>query len=189
MSRRLLPTIIAALVAPAFLHGLACAEDGGIIPKQRTALDFGRAILLAACSSSALSAPRDGSVGRFHVQAGDQVKKGARLLDFETDSKLVTAYQQAAAILRLAQSTSARTAQLYAQQLATRQDLDNADRVLRDAQMIQSLYEFKGGAKPSETLFAPFDGVVADIPVALGDRLGAGAPLLTLTPRGNCEND
>jgi multidrug efflux pump subunit AcrA (membrane-fusion protein) len=152
-------------------------------------MGFGQAILLAACPSSTLSSPRDGSVGRFHVQAGDQVRKGARLLDFEADPHLVTAYQQAAAIVRLAQSTRARTAQLYAQQLATRQDLDNAEHALRDAQTVQSLQEAKGGATPSETLLAPFDGVVTDIPVAQGGRLEPGTPLLTLTPSGNCEND
>ena len=109
---------------------------------------------------STLSSQRDGDVARFHVQPGDQVKKGARLLDFETASELVTAYQQAAAILRLTQSTRARTEQLFRQQFATRTDLDNAEHAVRDAQTIRSLQEAKGGATPSEALLAPFDGVV-----------------------------
>ena len=33
-------------------------------------------------------------------------------------------------------------------------------------------------------LTAPFDGVVSSVPVAQGDRVAAGAPLLTLTRNG-----
>jgi membrane fusion protein, multidrug efflux system len=79
------------------------------------------------------------------------------------------------------QSTKARTAQLYSQQLATRMDLDRAEHDVLDAQMVLTLQELKGGAKPSETLVAPFDGVVTVIPVSQGDRLGSGTALMTLT--------
>ena len=140
-------------------HGIARAEEERLDPSQRTAMGFGHIISLATCSSSTLSSQRDGDVARFHVQPGDQVKKGARLLDFETASELVTAYQQAAAILRLTQSTRARTEQLFRQQPATRRDLDRAERPVRGGQAILSIQD-QGGATPSKTLLAPFDGVV-----------------------------
>jgi len=132
-------------------------------------------------SSSTFSFPRDGSVTKFYVEANDPVKKGDKLLDFTTAPDVVTAYQQAASLLKLTRSTRDRTAQLYAQQLATRIDLDNADHAVLDAQMILTLQELKGGAKPTETLLAPFDGVVTTISVSQGDRLTAGAQLMTLT--------
>jgi multidrug efflux pump subunit AcrA (membrane-fusion protein) len=187
---RLAPLVIAILLAVVCWRGMARAEEERLDSQQRTAMGFGHIISLVACSSSTLSSQRDGAVAGFHVQPGDQVKKGARLLDFETAPELVTAYQQATAILRLTQSTRARTESLFRQQLATRMDLDNAERAARDAQAILSLEGAKGGATPSETLLAPFDGVVTGVLVAPGDRLEAGAALLTLTLSGaNCDND
>jgi hypothetical protein len=76
-------------------HGIARAEEERLDPLQRTGMGLGHIISLAACGSSTLRSQRDGAVARFHVQPGDQAKKGARLLDFETASELVTAYQQA----------------------------------------------------------------------------------------------
>jgi len=187
---RLAPLVIAMLLAVVCWHSMGRAEEGRLDPQPRTAMGFGHIISLAACSSSTLSSQRDGAVAGFHVQPGDQVKKGARLLDFETAPELVTAYQQATAILRLTQSARARTESLFRQQLATRGDLDRAELAVRDVQAILSLQEAKGGATPSETVLAPFGGVVTGVLVAPGDRLEAGAALLTLTPSGaNCDND
>ena len=43
------------------------------------------------------------------------------------------------------------------------------------------MYEKIGSVKPSEILRAPFDGVVTAISVNRGDRISAGAPLMTLS--------
>jgi RND family efflux transporter MFP subunit len=43
------------------------------------------------------------------------------------------------------------------------------------------MYEKIGSIKPSEILTAPFDGVVTAISVNKGDRIFAGAPLMTLS--------
>jgi RND family efflux transporter MFP subunit len=181
-----------ALVALVLFQGIARAEEEiqGIAlvkiqdPKKGTIPDtvsgWG-SISPSSGSSSTLSFQRDGLVSKFYVEVGDPVKKGDKLLDFETAPDIITAYQQAAAIFKLAQSTKTRTAQLYAQQLATRMEVDNAEHAMLDAQMILTLQELKGGAKPNETLVANFDGTVTAIPVSQGDRLGAGTALLTLT--------
>jgi membrane fusion protein (multidrug efflux system) len=183
---------LTTLVALVLFQGIARAEEEiqGIAlvkvedPKKGTIPDtvsgWG-SISPSSGSSSTLSFQRDGLVSKFYVEVGDPVKKGDKLLDFETAPDIITAYQQAAAIFKLAQSTKTRTAQLYAQQLATRMDLDNAEHNMLDAQMVLTLQELKGGAKPNETLVANFDGTVTAIPVSQGDRLGAGTALLTLT--------
>jgi membrane fusion protein (multidrug efflux system) len=184
--------MFAAVMALTFLHGHARAEEEiqGIAlvkiedPKKGTIPDMVHGygtISPSSGSSSTFSFQRDGLVAKFHVEVGDPVKKGDQLLDYDTAPDVVTSYQQAAAILKFVQSTRARTAQLYAQQLATRMDLDRAEHDVLDAQMVVTLQEIKGGAKPKETLVAPFDGVVTAIPVSQGDRLGAGTALLTLT--------
>jgi RND family efflux transporter MFP subunit len=183
---------LTTLVTLVLFQGIARAEEEiqGIAlvkvedPKKGTIPDtvagYGQ-IAPSSGSSSTFSFQRDGLVQKFYVEVGDPVKKGDKLLDYETAPDVVTAYQQAAAILKLAQSTKTRTAQLYAQQLATRMDVDNAEHAVLDAQMILTLQELKGGAKPTETLVANFDGTVTAIPVSQGDRLGAGTALLTLT--------
>jgi membrane fusion protein (multidrug efflux system) len=183
---------LTTLVALVLLQGAARAEEEiqGIAlvriqdPKKGTIPDMvsgSGSISPSSGSSSTFSFQRDGLVTKFYVEVGDPVKKGDKLLEFETAPDVVTAYQQAAAILKLAQSTKTTTAQLYSQQLATRMDLANAEHGVLDAQMIMSLQELKGGAKPNETLVANFDGTVTAIPVSQGDRLGAGTALLTLT--------
>jgi membrane fusion protein, multidrug efflux system len=185
--------ILAATVALIVFHGYARADEEEIQgialvkvedPKKGTIPDlvFGYGTISPSSgSSSTFSFQRDGLVSKFYVEIGDPVKKGDKLLDYETAPDVVTSYQQAVAIFKLAQSTKTRTAQLYSQQLATRMDLDNAEHAVLDAQMILSLQELKGGAKPTETLTAPFDGVVTAIPVSQGDRLSAATALLTLT--------
>jgi RND family efflux transporter MFP subunit len=184
--------VFTAIVAMVLFQGVACAEEEiqGIAlvkvqdPKKGTIPDtvsgWG-SISPSSGSSSTLSFQRDGLVQKFHVEVGDPVKKGQELLEYETAPDVVTAYSQADAILRLTQSTRDRTKQLYAQQLATHMDLDNAEHAVLDAQMILSLQELKGGKVKMETLRAPFDGAVTAIPVSQGDRLGAGTALLTLT--------
>jgi multidrug efflux pump subunit AcrA (membrane-fusion protein) len=191
MFRPAIAVLVLATVGAVVEHGVARAEQAvrGIAlvkvgasktgPMPDMVYGYG-AISPSAGSSSTLNSQRDGFVAKFHVQARDPVKKGDKLIDYETAREVVTAYQQAGAILRLAQSTKASTAQLYAQQLATRRDLDNAEQAVLDAQAIHSRQVLKGGATPTETLSAPFDGVVTAILVSPGARLEAGTALLTL---------
>src|SRR6516164_4479252 len=133
-----------ALVAMALFQGVARAEEEiqGIAlvkvqdPKKGTIPDMVSAwgsISPSSGSSSTLSYQRDGLVQKFHVEVGDPVKKGQELLEYETAPDVVTAYQQAEAIFKLTQSTRDRTKQLYAQQLATHMDLDNAEHAVLDA--------------------------------------------------------
>jgi RND family efflux transporter MFP subunit len=181
-----------ALAAMIVFQGVARAEEEiqGIAlvkvedPKKGTIPDtvagYGQ-IAPSSGSSSTFSFQRDGLVTKFHVEVGDPVKKGQELLEYETAPDVVTSYNQAEAIFQLAKSTRDRTKQLYAQQLATHTDLDNAEHNVLDAQLVLSLQELKGGKTKAETLKAPFDGTVTAIPVSQGDRLGAGTALLTLT--------
>src|SRR6202030_679100 len=75
----------------------------------------------------------------------------------------------------------ARQQQLFKQQLTTRDSVETAEKAVSDAQLTLDMFEKIGSIKPSEILAAPFDGVVSAISVSKGDRISAGAPLMTLS--------
>jgi RND family efflux transporter MFP subunit len=150
----------------------------GLIPD--TVYAYGTA---APFSGSTLTASfqRDGRVSDIKVQAGDQFKKGDVLLDFGASPAAVVAYEQAKTTLTLARNSLTRANQLFKLQLATRDQIDTAEKSVSDAQSTIAMYEQQGSTQPSELLTAPFDGVVTAISVAKGDRITAGAPLMTLS--------
>jgi RND family efflux transporter MFP subunit len=120
-------------------------------------------------------------VSELYVEVGDQFKMGDKLLDFGASPAAVVAYEQAKTTEAIKKRTLERKQQLFKQQLATRDDVDNAEKDLSDAQLTREMYEKIGSVKPSEILTAPFDGVVTAISVSKGDRIAAGAPLMTLS--------
>jgi membrane fusion protein, multidrug efflux system len=128
-----------------------------------------------------ISLQQDGLVAAIAVTPGETVQRGARLLDFGESATAASAYQQAVSALALARTQRTHTAQLLAQQLATRDQLDQATKAVSDAQAMLDALEREGAGQPQRTLTAPFDGIVTAIRVAQGERVQPGAPLLTLT--------
>jgi membrane fusion protein, multidrug efflux system len=122
---------------------------------------------------------RDGQVSDIMVEVGDQFKKGDPLLDFGASPAAVVAYEQAKTALRLAQASLARAQHMLDLKLITRDQLETAEKAASDAQSTKEMFE-KLGSTTSEILQAPFDGVVMAISVSKGDRVAAGAPLMTL---------
>ncbi|MHA6204967.1 efflux RND transporter periplasmic adaptor subunit [Dyella soli] len=134
----------------------------------------------AADAAQVLSIQAAGRVTRWEVTPGASVKRGQHLLSFALAPAAVAAYQQALGARTLAEAQRAHTAQLMAQQLATRDQLDQADKALQDAQSnLDALVEQQGRA-PVIELTAPFDGIVATVDAAQGDVLQPGAALLSL---------
>ena len=134
----------------------------------------------AADAAQVLSVQAAGHVSRWEVTAGTPVKRGQRLLTFALAPSAVAVYQQAASALKLAQAQRTHTEQLLAQQLATRDQLEQADKALQDAQAnLDALVQQQGRAATID-LTAPFDGTVASVVAAQGDVLQPGAPLLIL---------
>jgi RND family efflux transporter MFP subunit len=188
MIRFLLSAAAAALI---FLNGTAIADEvKGIAtvkvqdPKRGSIPDvvygYGTATPTSAATVTA-SFQRDGQVSDIFVEVGDQFKKGDPLLDFGASPAAVVAYEQAKTTEAIKKRSLERKQQLFKQQLATRDDVDNAEKDLSDAQLTREMYEKIGSVKPSEILTAPFDGVVSAISVSKGDRISAGAALMTLS--------
>jgi RND family efflux transporter MFP subunit len=115
------------------------------------------------------------------VTPGETVRGGDRLLDFGASAAAISAFQQAVSALTAARQQRNHAAQLLGQQLATRDQLAQADKAVADAQATLDALQREGSDRARQTLTAPFDGIIATIPVAQGDRVQPGATLMTIT--------
>lgn len=128
-----------------------------------------------------LSLPQEGRVLGIAATPGEQVRRGDRLLSFGASAAVSSTFQQAVSALALARAQRTHAAQLLAGQLATRDQLAQADKALSDAQSALDALRREGAGQAQQDIVAPFDGIVAGVPVAVGDRLQPNAPLVTLT--------
>jgi RND family efflux transporter MFP subunit len=134
----------------------------------------------AADAAQIVNVQSAGRVLRWNVTAGTPVKRGQPLLTFALAPAAVAAYQQAVTAQQLAQTQRAHTAQLFSQQLATRDQLDQAEKAWHDAQSNLDALVQQQGSKATLEITAPFDGTIATVDAQQGDNLQPGAPLLSV---------
>ena len=103
------------------------------------------------------------------------------LMHFELAPAASARHMQAVSALKVARDEQASTQRLLSRQLATRAQAAQAAKAVSDAESSLAAIEAEDGGAVAQILKAPFDGVVGAIPVAQGDRVAAGAPLLTIT--------
>jgi len=172
---------VSAVAAPALADGTALVRTEtprrGSAPRTFTAYGSAAASSLAARS---LTLPQTGQVVSVLVTQSQAVRKGQALLSFATAPSAVSSYRQAQTAVTLARAQQQHAVQLLAQQLGTKDQLAVADKAVADAQAQLSALAREGAGRASVTLTAPFDGVIATVPVAPGDRPAAGAALVTL---------
>lgn len=135
--------------------------------------------------SQTISVPQPGQVSRLGVAPGAAVHAGQMLVVFTTAPSSVSVYKQAVTTLATAQRQQGTTAQLLTQQLATRDQLAQADKAVADAEAAIAALKSEGAGQAVRTLAAPFNGVVTNIAVAQGDRTQPGVPLLTIARTGD----
>jgi membrane fusion protein, multidrug efflux system len=162
---------------PASVLVTTAMPQRGEVPEIVTAYGVARP---AASSSQTISLQAQGRVLRLEVTPGEAVKAGQVLLEFGPTEAALKAYQQAVTALRLAKSERARLGQLFSQQLATRDQVAQAEKASADAQAALDALQKEGAAKPNMSVAAPFDGIVTTIPVAQGDAVAPGTALMTL---------
>jgi RND family efflux transporter MFP subunit len=177
--------MLASLLAPGIPHA---DETPSVLvqtelPRQGTLPDvlsaYGSA-MPALSGGMTLSVQQDGRVSAIAVTPGEKVRAGQRLLDVTASAAASSTYDQAVSALTLAREQRAHAAQLLAQQLATRDQLAQADKAVSDAQSTLDALRREGAGQPVRGLDAPFDGIVETVPVAQGDRIQPSAPLITL---------
>lgn len=166
---------------PSVLVSLAKVSRGSM-PERATA--YGSAAP-AISGSNTISVPQAGQMTRLAVTPGSAVRAGQLLAVFTTDPSAVSSYQQAVTTLTAAQKQRATTAQLLTQQLATRDQLTQADKAVADAQAALAALRQTGAGQPTRILTAPFSGVVTTVSVAQGDRTQPGAPLIAVARSGS----
>ena len=173
----------------AVLSGPALAADGAALVSEVAARQGSIPDILTAYGSAtpalesgnAISEQQDGRVSAILVTQGERVHAGDRLMVFDLAAASVSAYQQAVSAYALAQSERSHIAQLLAEKLATRDQLAQAEKAVSDAHATLDALQRQGADRPHTQITAPYTGVVNTIPVAPGDRVTAGTPLLTLT--------
>ena len=127
-----------------------------------------------------ISLQSQGRVLQFDVTPGEAVKAGQPLLEFGVSESALGSDRQAETALQTAKVERARIAQLLRQQLATKDQLTQADKAIADAETTLDTLKKSGSGQPNLSIKAPFDGVVSAIPVAQGDTIAPGAPMITL---------
>ncbi|HUY68181.1 MAG TPA: efflux RND transporter periplasmic adaptor subunit [Alphaproteobacteria bacterium] len=134
--------------------------------------------------STKISELRAGQIVKLDVSLGQKVQQDSPLLDFTSDPAAMLAYNQAVAALAAARNEQSRTRQMLEQHLATQLQIAQADKAVADARAALAAQKSQGGGKQSETITAPYDGVITGITVSTGDRVQANAPLLQLAHNG-----
>ena len=127
-----------------------------------------------------ISFPHAGQISMLRVRPGEVVKAGEALLELSTDPSDTLSYQTAVAALDFAKHDLARTKTLAAQHLATNAQLAAAQRAVDDAAAAVEAQRKLGNDQKTEVAAAPFDGYVAAITVARGDRVQPNTTVLKL---------
>lgn len=133
----------------------------------------------SAAASRTVMATTSATVQTLYVREGEAVGAGAPLMQLVPSPQTTAAYIQAQSALRVAEQLSARTTQMFAQHLATAQQLADAQKAESDAQ--SNLAALKAqGAGGAQVLRAPFRAIVLHLSASQGTVVSAGSPLLDL---------
>jgi RND family efflux transporter MFP subunit len=128
-----------------------------------------------------LSLPAEGRIMRIAVTAGEAVRAGQTLMEFELAPAASARHRQAVSALALAREEQATAQRLLSRQLTTKDQAAQAAKSVLDAESSLAAIDAEDGGAVVQNLKAPFGGVVTAIPVAQGERIAAGAPLVTVT--------
>lgn len=147
-----------------------------------------------AVRDTQLSAQVAGAIVALQVKAGDRVSAGQELLriDARMASQGAAASQAqvtaAQANLQVASKEYERQKQLFARRYISQAALDGAEAQWRAAQAQVRALQAQAGVAVTQSglhvLKAPYAGVVASVPVALGDMAMPGRPLLSVYDPG-----
>ncbi|MBV1692624.1 efflux RND transporter periplasmic adaptor subunit [Novosphingobium sp. G106] len=165
---------------PSVLVGIAKAQRGSL---PATVIAYG-SVAPALGGTQTFSMAQPGQVTTLLATPGMAVRAGQQLATFATAPSAQGTYQQAASALTAARKQQAITAQLLGQQLATQDQLVQANKAVADAQATLAGLQAEGAGQAMKSIIAPFDGVVTAVAVAQGDRTQPGATILTVARSG-----
>ncbi|HVB47615.1 MAG TPA: efflux RND transporter periplasmic adaptor subunit [Burkholderiales bacterium] len=144
----------------------------------RSIVAYGR-VRAAASGRRTVMAPASVDVAAVYVRRGEEVAKGARLIELLPSPRTAAAYARARSALALAEELVARTQKLLAQHLGTAQQLADARKSAVDAHANLSALRALGAGGPN-VVRAPFDAIVTGLSTTPGAIVAEGATLLEL---------
>lgn len=188
---------IAAAMAVALGAPLAWAAEGAALATVQVQGSAGAAgaamsldAVVEAVRQTTLSAQVAGAIVALNVRAGDVVKAGQPLVRIDARAASQNAAASAAqveaarAALNVASTEYERQQLLFQKQYISQSALDRAKAQFQSAQAQVQAQQAQARAAQAESGFfvlsAPYDGVVSDVPVTLGDMAMPGRALLTL---------
>jgi membrane fusion protein, multidrug efflux system len=133
---------------------------------------------------AAIMAPVAAIVGGIDVRVGEEVEHGAALVRLVPSPQTGAAYAQAVSALRVASDALKHTRELLSEQLATRQQLADAEKSASDARATLTALEAQG-AGGARIVRAPFRAIVTALSTSVRAIVAEGTPLLELArPNG-----
>ena len=198
------PLRLTLLPALALLLGAAGAFDAARAAEPPLATAAVRSSAVASSNAfdgvvealrhTALAAQVAGAVTALEVKAGDSVKAGQVLARIDARSAEQSANASAAqvraaqATLEVATQDVERQRQLRQKDYISQAALERAESQFKAAKAQAAALQAQAGAARTQSglhvLVAPYDGVVAEVPVSQGDMALPGRPLLTLYAPG-----
>ncbi len=179
--------VLAAVMA---WSGVASAAEGALVtlaPAKQGTLQarieaFG-SVAPDPGGISTISMPRDGTIVAVSVRLGQLLRQGDAIGVIESAPSAVIQYEQAVSSLGLAEKDLAHMRRLFSEQLATRSQLNSAEKTYTDALAALNQQKRVGADHARETLRAPVPGVVTLVAASPGDRTAANAVVATLATR------
>lgn len=181
---------LAAMGSPADAQALATAP----VQTAPSSASGGYDGVVEAVRQTVVAAQVAGAVTAIDVKAGDSVKAGQVLVRIDSRVAEQSAaaseaqLQSAQALLDVARKDFERQQQLYQQKFISAAALDQAESQFKASQAQAASLRAQAGATRSQSglavVRAPYAGIVAEVPVALGDMALPGRPLLTLYEPG-----
>lgn len=175
--------LVTLLLASLALGTLAAPPDGA---RAASAFDA----VVEAVRQSVIAAQVSGAVVKLEVKAGDRVRAGQVLVRIDARAADQTAAAGAAqaraasALQDVAAKDYARQQQLFAERFISQAALDHAAAEYRAAQAQAAAQLAQASAARAQSgqyvVAAPYAGVVAAVPVALGDMAQPGRALVEM---------
>jgi len=132
-----------------------------------------------------IAVQRDGVFKSVNVRDGETVRAGAPLVTVTTAPANMAAYAQAKSALDFATQDLVRVERMFANKLATNDQLAMARKAVADAQVNVDQQRRTGADQTEEVLRAPFDGVVTGLMAVPGDKVQANVAIATIANRAD----
>ena len=128
---------------------------------------------------------RDGVFKSVNVREGDIVRAGQPIVTVITAPANNAAYAQAKSAVDFTTQDLARVERMFANKLATNDQISTARKALADAQVNLEQQRSIGAGETEAVLRAPFDGVITSLMAVPGDKVQASTTIATVSSRSD----